>query len=129
MDAEAQLSRRERQIMDIVYGRGKATAGDVLEDLPDRPTRTTVRTLLRILETKGLLTHVTEGREYVYRPTRAKAKVGRSALNRVVDTFFDGSVGRAMANYLANPRARVSKDDLDRLSRLIAEARKRRGDA
>ena len=128
MDAQAKLSRRERQIMDIVYARGKATAGDVLEGLPDQPTRTTVRTLLRILETKGFLKHVTKAREYVYRPTRAKAKVGRSALSRVVDTFFDGSVGRAMANYLSNPKARVSKDDLDRLSQLIAEARKRRGE-
>jgi len=129
MDEQVTLSRRERQIMDIVYARGKASAGDVLDDLPDQPSRTTVRTLLRILEEKGFVKHTTEGREYIYRPTRPKAKAGRSAMNRVVDTFFDGSLGRAMANYLADPKANMSKDDLDRLSQLITEARKRRGDS
>ena len=115
--------------MDIVYARGKASAGDVLDDLPDQPSRTTVRTLLRILEEKGIVKHTTDGREYIYRPTLPKAKAGRSAMNRVVDTFFEGSLGRAMANYLANPKAKMSKDDLDRLSQLISEARKRRGNS
>ena len=129
MDEQVALSRRERQIMDIVYARGKASAGDVLDDLPDQPSRTTVRTLLRILEEKGIVKHTTDGREYIYRPTLPKAKAGRSAMNRVVDTFFEGSLGRAMANYLANPKAKMSKDDLDRLSQLISEARKRRGNS
>jgi len=129
MDDQSQLSRRERQIMDIIYARGKASAGDVLEDLPDQRSRTTVRTLLRILEEKGFVKHTTEGREYIYRPTRPKARAGRSALNRVVNTFFDGSVGSAVANYLADPKTKLSDQELDRLSQLISEARQRGGNS
>ena len=83
------LSRRERQIMDVVYAKGEATATDVLELIPNAPTRTAVRTLLRILEEKGHLKHVKRGREFVYRPTRQRERAGKSAFQRVLQTFFD----------------------------------------
>src|SRR3954451_5137504 len=86
------LSRRERQILDIVYARGEATAAQVVADLPDPPTKTAVRTLMRILEAKGHLTHRREGLAYVYRPSQARAQAGQSALRRVLRTFFGGSL-------------------------------------
>ena len=82
------LSKRERQIMQIIYARGQASANDVLADLPAPPTRTTIRTLLRILEEKGHLSHTTDGREFVFKPTRARSQAGRSALKSVVHAFF-----------------------------------------
>jgi predicted transcriptional regulator len=89
--AEAeQLSRRERQIMDIVYAHGQATASQVLRELADPPTRTAVRTFLRILEEKGHLSHEKSGREFVFRPTHPRASAGKSALRRLLDVFFDG---------------------------------------
>src|SRR4051794_39502631 len=95
--AEERLSRRERQIMDIIYGRGEATAAEVLAAMADPPTRTAVRTLLRILEEKGHLTHVKDGLTHVYRPSRPRGRVGRSALRSVLHTFFDGSLEKAVA--------------------------------
>ncbi|KPK79636.1 MAG: hypothetical protein AMJ81_12980, partial [Phycisphaerae bacterium SM23_33] len=92
MDEHNQLSRRERQIMDIVYARGVASASRVLEDMPDPLSRATVRTMLRILEEKGHLKHHKQGREFIYQPTRPRRRVGQSALRRVLNTFFDGSL-------------------------------------
>src|SRR4051812_34987655 len=89
---EESLSRRERQIMDAVYARGEATAADVMAGLPDPPTKTAVRTMLRILEQKGHLSHVQDGLTFVYRATRPRARAGRTALQRVLRTFFDGSL-------------------------------------
>lgn len=118
------LSRRERQILDIIYNLGRATAGDVLERLPDAPTYTTVRGLLRILETKGHVRHEDEEGRYVYFPTQQKNRAAKSALRHVVQTFFDGSPSRAMAALLGGQRE-VSDDELARLEELIERARRK----
>src|SRR5438874_7743083 len=112
--APEQLSRRERQIMDIVYRRGQATAAEVLAELPDPPGKTAVRTFLRILEDKGHLTHRQEGLAYVYVPSRPRAQAGRSALRRVLQTFFDGSLEKAVAAHLG-AAADLSAEELERL--------------
>lgn len=124
MDEETQLSRRERQIMDVVYALGQASATEVLKRLADPPSRTAVRTLLRILEEKGHLKHGKRGREYIYHPTRPRRRAGQSAMRRVVDTFFEGSLERAVSAHLADPSAALSADELGRLARLVREARK-----
>ncbi len=121
------LSRRERQIMDAVYAKGKATATDVLETIPDPPTRTAVRTLLRILEAKGHLQHnphAKRGREFVYQPTHSRDSAGKSAFARAIRTFFDGSLEKAVAAYLGDPKAEVPPEELRRLSALIKKARR-----
>lgn len=118
------LSRRERQIMDIIYARGEASATDVLSDMPDPPTRTAVRTMLRILEEKGHLVHKKKGREFIYQPTRARARAGLSALRRVVQTFFEGSLEKAVAVHLSDPKSDLSEGELKRLADLIRQARK-----
>ena len=123
--APEQLSRRERQIMDIVYRRGRATATEVLADLPDPPTKTSVRTLLRILEEKGHLVHRQEGLAYVYLPSRPRAQAGRSALRRVLQTFFDGSLAKAVAAHLGDEASNLSADELKPLADLIRQARKK----
>jgi BlaI family penicillinase repressor len=118
------LSRRERQIMDAIYARGEATAADVLAALPDPPTKTAVRTLLRILEDKGHLTHRTEGLTYVYRPSRPRGRAGKSALNRVLQTFFEGSIEKAVAAHLGDSATDLSPDELTRLAAVIEQARR-----
>jgi BlaI family transcriptional regulator, penicillinase repressor len=126
MSDPGQLSKRERQIMDAVYARGEATVAQVLEGIPDPPMRGALRTLLRILEHKGHLTHRKQGREFIYRPTRPRGQAGRSALGRVLDVFFGGSLGDAVAAHLSDPRraARLSPEELRRLSDLIENAAK-----
>jgi predicted transcriptional regulator len=119
----SQLSRRERQIMEAIYARGEATATDVLEALEDPPTRTAIRTFLTILEDKGYLTHSKRGREFVYHPTRERERTGQTALGRVLQTFFGGSLEKAVASYLTNPDAEISADELKRLSALIKKAK------
>ena len=121
MDADAQMSRRERQIMDIVYARSEASATHVLEDLHDPPSRTAVRTLLRILAEKGHLRHRKESREYIYIPVRPRGAAGRSALRRVLATFFDGSLEQAVAAHLSDPKIDITPDELMRLNALIRE--------
>ena len=116
------LSRRERQIMDIIYQHGQASVADVLANLPDAPSYSTVRALLRILEEKGHLTHQKDGPRYIYRPTQSRHQAGQSALKQVVQTFFDKSVERTVAALVAD--AEVSEEELDRLSQLIAQAKK-----
>jgi predicted transcriptional regulator len=125
MEETRHLSRRERQIMDIVYGRGSASAIEVWQDLTDRPSRTAVRTLLRILEEKGHLRHEKRGRQFVYQPVRPRQRAGESAFRGVLTTFFDGSLEKAVAAHLARPDAELSTDEIDRLAELINEARKR----
>src|SRR4051812_33599553 len=122
-----QLSKRERQIMDVVYAHGEATISQVLAGIPDPPMRGALRTLLRILERKGHLARRQEGREVVYRPTQARGHAGRSALGRVLDVFFGGSLEHAVAAHLSDPRrsAKLTADELRRLSDLIEKARKR----
>src|SRR5689334_6592080 len=118
------LSRRERQIMDVVYARGEAAAADVVAALPDPPTKTAVRTLLRILEAKGHLRHRQDGLKYVYQPSRPRGPAGRSALRRVLDTFFDGSLAKAVAAHLGDSASDLSAEELARLADLINQARK-----
>jgi predicted transcriptional regulator len=120
--AHEHLSRRERQIMDIIHRLGKATAGEVREALSDPPSYSAVRALLRLMEEKGYLRHETDGAKYVYLPTLAREKARRSALKRMVQTFFDGSTELAVAALLS--KAKLKQDELDRLSALIEQARK-----
>jgi len=119
-----QLSRRERQIMDIVYRLERATAAEVLERLPDPPSYSAVRAMLRILEEKGHLTHSQDGPRYVYAPTVAPEQASRSALRHVLRTFFDGSAAQAMAALLDETGDELSEGELDRLAALIDEAKR-----
>ncbi len=125
MDEYEQLSRRERQIMDVIYARGEATASQVIEGMADPPSRTAVRTMLRILVEKEFLSQSKQGRELIYRPTRARMHAGQSALHRVVQTFFDGSLEQAVAAHLSSNHADLSDEDLKKLAALIREARKK----
>jgi predicted transcriptional regulator len=122
----SQLSKRERQIMDVVYAHGEATVSQMLAEMPDPPMRGALRTLVRILERKGHLTHRQVGREFIYRPTQPRGQAGRSALGRVLDVFFNGSIESAVAAHLSDPRraGKMSPDELQRLSDLIEQARK-----
>jgi predicted transcriptional regulator len=120
------LSGREQQLMEIIYRRGQATALEVLADLPDPPSRTAVRTLLRILEEKGHLQHRQEGLSYVYVPTRPRSQVARSAFRRVLDTFFEGSIEKALAAHLGDAADDLSAAELDRLADFIHQARRKR---
>lgn len=128
MGDSPQLSRRERQIMDVIYARGSASASDVLHDMADPPSRVSVRTLLRILEEKGHLVHKVRGREFIYEPTRPRKREGQSALRRVLTTFFDGSLTKAVTAHMSDPAAALSGDDLMRLEQLVKDARKREED-
>jgi predicted transcriptional regulator len=119
----ANLSRRERQIMDVVYRLGRAAVGDVLERIPDPPSYSAVRALMRILEEKGHLTHEQDGPRYVYLPTVPADTAQRSALTHLVRTFFQGSTGAAVAALLDLDDGTLSEPELDRLSRLIEQAR------
>ena len=116
------LSRRERQILDVIYHLGKATAAEVLERMADAPTYTTVRGLLRVLEAKGHVRHEDEGGRYVYYPTLTKQHAAKSAIKHVVSTFFDGSPSRAMAALLGAER-KLSAEELEALAALVERAR------
>lgn len=118
------LSRREREIMDVVYALGRATAHDVRDAMPDAPSYSTVRALLRVLETKGHLTHVEEGPRYIYLPTVARAKARTRALAHIVNTFFDGSARDAVAALIGTRERGLSEAELKELAALIAAARK-----
>ncbi len=120
----ATLTRREREIMDILYRRGRATAAEVLEDMADPPSYSAVRALLRILEEHGHAKHLQDGPRYVYRPAVTRSDARRSALSHLVSTFFDGSVEQAVATLVESSRSKLSKDELDRLADLIAKAKK-----
>lgn len=122
--SDTDLSRRERQIMDIIYERMRATAAEVMKNLPDPPSYSAVRGLLRVLENKAHLKHTKEGGRYVYIPTRPRRNAGRSALKRVLNTFYGGSVEKAMAALLDVSDIRRSDEELDRLAQLIDQARK-----
>ena len=120
----ANLSRRERQIMDVVYRVGKASVSDVLERLPDPPSYSAVRALMRILEEKGHLKHEQDGPRYLYLPTVPQDAAQQSALSHMVRTFFGGSTEAAVAALLELPENGLSDDELSRLSRLIDDAKK-----
>ena len=118
------LSRRERQILDILYQRGQATAADVQSALPEPPSYSAVRALLRILEEKGHVRHQQDGPRYVYVPTLARDNAQRSALRHILQTFFDGSAEQAISALLDDTSTKLSPAELDRLARLIDTARK-----
>lgn len=122
--AHATLTKRERQIMDVLYRQGRATAADVLAELPGRPHYSTVRTQLRVLEEKGHVRHESDGLRYVYVPTLARATARKAALRHLVDTFFDGSVAGAVTALLGRDGGRITDDDLDRIEALLQAARR-----
>lgn len=123
-DAAHQLSRRERQIMDALYRRGRATAAEVMADLPGEPSYSTVRTQLRVLEEKGHVRHEEQGLRYVYAPAVPRHAARRSALRHLVETFFDGSAENVVAAILGNEAAKLSDQELDRIAQLVKSARK-----
>jgi predicted transcriptional regulator len=118
------LSRRERQMMDILYRRGRASASDIQAALPDAPGYSAVRATLRILEGKGHVRHEGEGLKYVYIPTVPREKATRSALSHLVDTFFGGSAERAVVALLDSSSTSLSREELDRIAEMIERARK-----
>jgi BlaI family transcriptional regulator, penicillinase repressor len=118
------LSRRERQIMDIVYKLGRATVGEVMERLSGNPAYSTVRAQLRVLEEKGHLVHEEHGLRYVYLPKVPREVVRKSALKHLIDTFFEGSAGEAVAALLGKEGFKVSDEELVRISELIQHAKK-----
>ncbi|HEY3215301.1 MAG TPA: BlaI/MecI/CopY family transcriptional regulator [Candidatus Eisenbacteria bacterium] len=121
------LGRRERQIMDIVIRRGRATAAEVLDDLLDPPSNSSVRSMLRLLEGKGFLRHAWEGPRHVFYPAGDAERIRRLAARHVLETFFNNSVESAVAAMLRAAETPPSDDDLKRLAKLIAEARRKRG--
>jgi BlaI family penicillinase repressor len=123
-DGHRNLSRRERQIMDILYARGRATAAEIHGALPDAPTYSAVRAKLRVLEEKGHIRHEEEALRYVYLPTVARDTARRSALRHMVSTFFEGSVEQAVAALLDLSAANLHQKELDRISSLIEVAKK-----
>src|SRR6266478_5320211 len=118
------LSRRERQIMDIVYRVGRVTVGEVMAQLSGEPAYSTVRAQLRVLEDKGHLRHEEHGLRYVYLPKIARHVVRQSALKHLIDTFFEGSAGKAVTALLGKEGFRISEEELDRISELIDKAKK-----
>lgn len=118
------LSRRERQIIDILYARGRATAAEVQSALPDPPSYSAVRAMLRILEEKGHVRHEQDGPRYAYVPTLARDNAKQSALRHVLKTFFDGSTEQAISALLGDKSSQLSDAELERLARLIDQARK-----
>ncbi len=125
MDTHIHLSRREREIMDIVYARGQASATEVLEDMPDLLTRSSVRTMLRILEEKGHLKHTKKSREFIYQPIKPRKRAGQSAMRRVLKTFFDDSLEKAVAAHMADPGAELSSAEIKQLAKLIRQVQKK----
>jgi len=119
-DVTGELGKRERQIMEIIYRRSRATAAEVLADLPDNPTYSSVRGMLRHLEGKGHLLHDLDGLRYVYSPTSSTKKVRASALSHVVRTFFDGSISTAVAALLESKP--LTREEYERLSSLLSTA-------
>lgn len=118
------LSRRERQIMDAVYRLGEASVADVQSEIPNAPSYSTVRALMRVLTEKGHLTHTSQGTRYVYNPTTPREEAQASALERVLSTFFDGSPSRAMAALIDLSAEDLTDDELDQLEALIQDARR-----
>jgi predicted transcriptional regulator len=118
------LSRREREIMDILYRRERATAAEVMNDLSGKPHYSTVRTQLRILESKGYVRHEEEHLRYVYLPAVARSEVGQSALKQLVDAFYDGSMENVVAALLGAEGSKLSPKKLDRIAEMVEKARR-----
>jgi predicted transcriptional regulator len=121
--SQLNLTRREREIMDILYRLGRATAGEVMEDLTGDPTYSTVRAQLRVLEEKGHVRHEEQGLRYVYVPTVPRHEVRQSILKHMVDTFFEGSTHKVVAALLGSEGGRLSREELDRIAELVEKAR------
>ena len=117
------LSRRERQIMDVLYRRGSATAAEVQQNIPDAPSYSAVRALLRILEEKGHIKHAYDGPRYVYSPIVSRPVAQKSALRQLVKTFFDGSTSNAVAALLDMSGKELSESELDRLAEIVEQAK------
>src|SRR3954447_6033981 len=120
----AMLSKRERQIMDALYRLGRATAAEIMAEMPDAPGYSTVRTQLRVLESKGHVRHEEEGLRYVYLPALAHRAARKSALRHLVDTFFEGSTEKVVGALLGGEGARLSEGELERIAALVAKAKK-----
>jgi len=118
------LTRRERQIMDALFRRGRATAAEVMSDLSGEPSYSTVRTQLRVLEEKGHVRHDDDGVRYVYMPVVKRQAARKSALRHLVDTFFDGSAEKTVAALLGGEGAKLTEDELDRIADLVARSRR-----
>lgn len=123
MSSVADLHPRERQIMDVIYLRREASASEVLEDLPDPPSYSAVRAMLRKMEAKGHLTHFQDGTRYIYRAARPREEAQGSALRRLLRTFFDGSPARAVAAIIDQSAGDLSEEQLDELAEVIENAR------
>ena len=120
--SEEPLARRERQIMDIIFSKGSATAREIWDALDDAPTYATVRTILKVLERKGHVEHSVDGKTFVYSPTRCREAEAASAMRRLVQTFFDGSVERAVSGLLQLDEKKLDSKEVARIEKLIAEA-------
>ena len=123
-DGHRTLSRRERQIMDILYRLGRATASEVMHELPGDPSYSTVRTQLRVLEEKGHVHHEEQGLRYIYAPALARHAARKSALRHLVETFFDGSAEKTVAALLGGDASKLSEDELRRIAEIVTKARK-----
>jgi len=121
---ENKLSRRERQVMEVLFSLGEATAADIREKLPEAPGYSAVRAILRVMEEKGVLTHKSDGPRYVYKPTISPGKARQSILKQVLDNLFHGSREQLVAALLDSDTAKISREELDRLAAKIEEARK-----
>ncbi len=119
------LTRRERQLMDVLFRLGRATAEEVMHELPGTRSYSTIRTQLRVLEQKGYIRHEERGRQFVYSPAVARRAARKSALRHVVDTFFDGSVEQVVAALLGGEASRVSEKELDRIADMVSKARRK----
>lgn len=125
MPNQNQLSRRERQIMDILYALGKATTEDIRREMEDPPTGNAVRTFLQILEAKGHLRRIKAGKEYICEPTKNRARAGIQAFQHVLETFYEGSIERALTAHLTRKRTELTQSEYDRLRQLIDDAGKK----
>jgi predicted transcriptional regulator len=125
--SQRDLGRRERQIMDVIYQLEEASVAEVLEQIPDPPSYSSVRTMIRLLEGKGFLRHRRDGNRYLYRPTQSKDTASRSALKHLISTFFSGSAPDAVAAILDDNAKQLSEAELNRLEKLIEEARREEG--
>jgi predicted transcriptional regulator len=118
------LSRRERQIMDVLYERGRATAAEILAALPDPPSYSAIRALIKVLEDKGHVKHQEDGPRYVFTPSVPRAKARRNAVKHLLQTFFDDSAGEAVTSLLGLSAGKLKPEELDKIEQLIARARK-----
>jgi BlaI family transcriptional regulator, penicillinase repressor len=120
------MTRRERQIVEILYARGEATAQQIRESMPDELADATIRTILRIMEAKGAVVHRVEGKRFVYRAKGSHQNAAASALRRVLDVFFGGSIGKAVAMHLADPKLKLNPEEFEGLRELVLSNTKKR---